>query len=137
MTSVPYVPPTPVATPAYGATNQPTRYRLLLANNPEDPAEALHCYGGCREASTEDAYIDCLSQCPGFEVTVGAKCGPEDGTPRSVCLNSIPPEPKREPNPGVVVAAVLLDFVLLFSLVSLCSAPNSQCIYGYPYWRGY
>jgi hypothetical protein len=115
------------------------RYRLPLRDNP-DPPEALHCYGGCKQAPTEATYLECLSQCPGFEVTADATCGPEEGTPRSICLEQHPREPDREPNAAAgVVLVVLLNVALIVSLAQLCTKSASNCgyPYGYPYnyWR--
>lgn len=111
------------------------RYRLRIHDNPVDSAEALRCYSGCREAPTEATYLECLSKCPGFEVDAGVTCGPDEGIPLSVCIDRRPMAPRNEPTPGVIVAAVLLDIALLFSLSSLCNASASQCSgYGYGYW---
>jgi hypothetical protein len=109
------------------------RYRLLIHGNPVDPAKAFRCYSGCRQAPTEEVYLECLSQCPGFEVEGGALCGPDEGIPNSVCIVHRPPAPRQEPTAGAVVAAVILNVVVLFSLVSLCNASASQCGLGYGY----
>jgi hypothetical protein len=123
----------PVASaPVY--VNGAVRYRLPLHDNPVSGFEALRCYSGCRQAATEATYIECLSVCPGFEVTRGFTCGADDGLPNSVCLVSLPPERKRETDP-VMVAGMVLGFALILSLPAICSASGSQC-YGYPYlWR--
>jgi hypothetical protein len=109
------------------------RYRLLIHGNPVDPAQAFRCYGGCRQAPTEEIYLECLSQCPGFEVEAGARCGPDEGIPNSVCIVRGPPTPREETAPGAVVAAVLLNVVVLFSLASFCTSSPSQCGFGYGY----
>jgi hypothetical protein len=109
------------------------RYRLLIHGNRVDPAQAFRCYGGCRQAATETAYLECLSQCPGFEVEGGAVCGPDEGIPNSVCIVRRPPAPRDEPRTGAVVAMVLLNIVVLFSLVSICNASASQCGFGNSY----
>jgi hypothetical protein len=111
------------------------RYRLALNGESEDPAEALRCYSGCRLAETEDAYLECLRACPGFEVAAGASCGPDDGLPRSVCVERRPPGRGREPDPGFIAAAVILNMVLIFSLVSVCSSSNVQCYGANPWYR--
>jgi hypothetical protein len=113
------------------------RYRLPLSDN-ADPPEALHCYGECKEASTEETYLACLSQCPGFEVTSNATCDPEDGTPRSICLERHPRPPDREPNAAAGVALfVLLNVALVVGLSQLCTTSASYCGYGYPYGYPY
>jgi hypothetical protein len=109
------------------------RYRLLIHDNPVDPARAFRCYGSCRQAPTEAVYLECLSQCPGFEVEGGAVCGPDEGIPNSVCIVHRPPSPRQEPAPGAVVAAILLNVVVLFSLASICNASASQCGLGSGY----
>jgi hypothetical protein len=106
---------------------------LRIHGNPVDQGEAFRCYSGCRQAPTEMTYLACLSQCPGFEADAGLACGPDEGIPNSVCIVRRPFEPKNEPPPGVIVAAVLLNVVLLFSLASLCNSSASQCGYGYRY----
>jgi hypothetical protein len=111
------------------------RYRLPLHDNPVDRAEALRCYSSCRHAETEASYVECLSGCPGFEVTADLTCGPDDGLPNSVCLLTLPPEPKREADP-VLVAGTVLGFAMILSLPALCSASGSQCYGWYPsLWR--
>jgi hypothetical protein len=133
----PYVPPAPAALPPPLRVGGTIRYRLPLRDSP-DPPEALHCYAGCREAATEATYLDCLSQCPGFEVTADATCGPDDGTPRSVCLERHPRAPDREPNAaGGIVLVVLLNVALIVGLSQLCVRSASQCGYGYPYGYPY
>jgi hypothetical protein len=109
------------------------RYRLRIHDNPVDTREAFHCYSGCRQEPTEMTYLQCLSQCPGFEAEAGLTCGPDEGIPNSVCIVRRPPTPNNEPPPGVMVAAVILNVVLLFSLASLCNSSPSQCGYGYRY----
>ena len=54
------------------------RYRLPLRGNSVSPREASLCYGGCQSESSPGEYLDCLAECPGFEVTPGAPCGPRD-----------------------------------------------------------
>ena len=107
------------------------RYRLLISGNPVDPRDALHCYAGCRQSPTEMTYLECLSQCPGFEVDAGLRCGPDEGIPNSVCIERRPSGPRNEPPSGAVIAAVILNVALLFSLASLCNASASQCSLGY------
>jgi hypothetical protein len=130
--------PAPARTSVQPANGRGTiRYRLLISGNPVDPARAFRCYGGCRQAPTEAVYLECLSQCPGFEVEADATCGPDEGIPNSVCIVHGPPAPRDEPSTGAVLAAVILNVVVLFSLVSICNASASQCGgYGYrPYSR--
>jgi hypothetical protein len=138
--ALPSPPSTSTAAPAPARTSAQlmnatgvVRYRLLIHDNPVDPARAFRCYGGCRQAPTEAVYLECLSECPGFEVEGGAVCGPDEGIPNSVCIVHRPPAPREEPTPGAVVAAVLLNVVVLFSLASICSASASQCGFGYGY----
>jgi hypothetical protein len=133
--SPPAPPPAPAQAPAL-LTNVTgvVRYRLLIHDNPVDPAQAFRCYSGCRQAPTEAIYLECLRQCPGFEAEAGVTCGPEEGIPNSVCLVHRVPSPQREPTPGVVVAAILLNFVVLFGLASICNASASQCGFGYRSW---
>ncbi len=126
--------PAPARNPAW-LTNLTgvVRYRLLIHDNPVDPAQAFRCYASCRQAPSEAVYLECLSQCPGFEVQAGARCGPDEGIPNSVCIVRGPPSPRNEPTPGAVVAAVLLNVVVLFGLASFCTSSPSQCGFGYGY----
>jgi hypothetical protein len=78
-------------------------------------------------------YLECLSHCPGFEVDAGLRCGPDEGIPNSVCIERRPSGPRNEPPAGVVIAAVILNVALMFSLASLCNASASQCGLGYRY----
>ncbi len=131
LTPSPVASPPAVSPPVRGAQ---VRYRLALNGESEHPAEALRCYSGCRRAATEEIYLACLRDCPGFEATAGASCGPDDGIPRSVCLEQRPPGQKSEPDPGVIVAAVILNVALIFSLASVCSANNVRCYGGGPWY---
>ena len=119
-------PPSPTILPMANARGL-VRYRLLISGNPVDPRDALHCYSGCRQEPTEMTYLQCLSQCPGFEVDAGLRCGPDEGIPRSVCIERRPSGPRNEPPSGAILAAVILNVALLFSLASLCSTSASQC----------
>jgi len=134
--SAPTSPPTPPPPPAtLRMANFPglVRYRLLIHGNPVNQRGAFLCYGGCREALTEMTYLECLSQCPGFEVDAGLRCGPDEGIPNSVCIERRPSGPRNEPPTGAVIAAVILNVALMFSLASLCNASASGCGLGYRY----
>lgn len=107
------------------------RYRLLLRHNPVDPSEAFRCYGRCQPQETPDGYLDCLSECPGFEMTAGVRCASDEVPPIASCLNvRTMPRTEKLP-PGLIVVGVLGGVLLVVGAAALCSASASQC--GYPY----
>lgn len=110
------------------------RYRLLLRHNPVDPPAAFRCYGRCQSEETPDGYLDCLSECPGFEITAGARCARYEVPPIAACLNvRTMPRTEKVP-PGLIVVGVLGTFVLVVGAAAFCAASSSPCGYsGYPY----
>ncbi len=129
----PATPASPPSPAAIAKGRGVVRYRLRIHDNPVDSAEAFRCYGVCKDAATEATYLECLGQCPGFEVAAGVTCGPDEGIPLSVCIDRRPTAPRQEPTPGLIVVAMLLDIAVLFSLSSLCNASASQCGFAYGY----
>jgi hypothetical protein len=104
-----------------------TRYRLLLRDNPVNAGDAFRCYGSCQESRTPSDYVDCLSKCPGFEVTPDEYCSHTEVPPVAACL-TVRKLPKREKvDPGLVVLAVVGSFLLVVSAGALCSSSRSQC----------
>jgi hypothetical protein len=109
------------------------RYRLKLRRNPVDPGEAFRCYGRCQQAHTPKDYVQCLSACPGFEHTPGFACDAFDVPPESACLTVRTLPSGTEPDPGLVVLAVVGNVLLVVGLASLCASSRSQCYsYAYP-----
>src|SRR5207244_1503254 len=82
------------------------RYRLLLRNNPVSSTDAAHCFVGCQSAQTPNAYVDCLSACPGFDKTPGVKCESTETPPEAACLTVRRIKIKNEPPPGLIVLAI-------------------------------
>jgi hypothetical protein len=109
------------------ATRNTIRYRLLLRNNPVSSSDAAHCYVGCQSAATPNAYVDCLSACPGFETTPGEYCSNTDVPPEAACLTVHKIPAKSEPPPGMVVLAIVGEIALVVGAASLCSVSSSQC----------
>lgn len=109
------------------------RYRLLLRENPVDPGGAFRCYGSCQAQTTPQGYLQCLAQCPGFEVTAGVRCSDYDVPPISACFTVRQIPKQSEPEPGWVVLAVIANVALIVTLASVCASSSSQCGYGYTY----
>jgi hypothetical protein len=103
------------------------RYRLLLRDNAVSPQDALHCYSGCQSTRTPKQYIECLSQCPGWEETDGEYCSNTEVPPVAACLTVRKISAKKEPPPGMVVLAVVGEIALVVGAASLCSISSSQC----------
>jgi hypothetical protein len=110
-----------------------TRYRLRLRENAVDPGEAFRCFGSCQEQQTPKGYLDCLSRCPGFEVTQHEYCTKDEVPPVAACFTVR--KIKRTPKPpdALVVIAVIGSFLLVIGAESLCATAHSQCGYSsYP-----
>lgn len=103
------------------------RYRLQLRDNPVSPREASHCFAECQSAPTPKAYVECLSQCPGFETTPGETCLRSEVPPVAACLTVRRIPASQEPPPGLVVLAVVGSWALVIAATSLCSVSSSQC----------
>ena len=101
-----------------------TRYRLRLRDNPVDPEGAFHCRGECQGAETLDSYLTCLSECPGFEVTLGVACDVDDVLPAAVCITARR-RVERDPNE---TARRAIEIPLATTAVMLCLASSSGCI---------
>ena len=112
------------------------RYRLLLRNNAVDPGAAFRCYGQCQSQPTPGGYLQCIAECPGFEVTQGVRCKDNDVPPISACFTVRQIPKQSEPSPGWVVLAVIANVALIVTLASVCASSSSQCGYGYNYPYG-
>ncbi|HTQ05992.1 MAG TPA: hypothetical protein VMI54_19155 [Polyangiaceae bacterium] len=106
-------------------------YRLLLRDNPVDPGDAFRCYGHCQDRESPKAYIDCLSECPGFEINQGVACDEHDVPPVAACLTVRKVPFTKEMDPALVVLAVIGSYALVVGLASVCAMSHSQCGYGY------
>ena len=107
------------------------RYRLRLRHNPVDPSAAFRCYGSCQSQRSPESYLQCLTECPGFEITPGAWCGKHEVPPEAACFTARKVPNTPEVDPGVIVVAVIANVALVIGLASLCASSSSQC--GYPY----
>lgn len=103
------------------------RYRLPLRGNTVSPPDAAHCFAACQSAETPNKYVDCLSECPGFEKTPGEYCSNTDIPPEAACLTVRTVSAKKEIPPGLVVLAVIGEVALVVGASSLCSISSSQC----------
>lgn len=112
---------------ATAAPGSVVRYRLQLRHNPVDPGEAFRCYGACQPQSTPQSYMECLASCPGFEVTDGAVCSQHDVPPQAACFTVRKIPRTAEPDPGLIVLAVVGSFLLVVAASSLCASSSSQC----------
>ena len=108
------------------------RYRLRLRDNPVDAGEAFRCYGGCQVLESPKDYVQCLSKCPGFEQTAGARCDATEIPPAAACV-TVRRLPADAPIPrGMIVIAVVADVALVVALTSLCASSPTACGYYYP-----
>jgi hypothetical protein len=112
-----------------GAGPETVRYRLLLRDNAVDPAQAHHCWASCQSRLTPETYIECLSDCPGFELTENAQCAPTEVPPVAACFTGRPTLPASEPQPGAVVLGVFGGLEFTVGLVSVCASQTTQCTY--------
>jgi hypothetical protein len=88
---------------------------------------------GCQNIDTPKGYIDCLSECPGFEKTPGEYCRSDELPPETACITVKRIPAKSEPPPGYVVLAIVGEIALIVAAVSLCSAQTAHCgMYQYP-----
>lgn len=106
-----------------------TRYRLLLRENPVDPGRAFRCYGACQAGETAEDYLQCLSECPGFEQTPGLACAPNEVPPLAACFTARPVPVGSEPKTGAVVIAVIADVAFVVGLTSICASQTEPCSY--------
>jgi hypothetical protein len=109
------------------------RYRLPLRHNAVDPGSAFRCYGQCQSQPSPVGYLQCLGQCPGFEITEGVRCADGDVPPVAACFTVRKVPRQSEPSKGWVVLAVLANVALVVGLASVCASSSSQCGYGYGY----
>lgn len=125
-----------------GAASQPStasdledpnaaRYRLRLRENPVDPGQAFRCYGQCQSQEGPKGYLQCLTECPGFEITPGVRCGSDEVPPVAACFTVRQIPRQSEPEPGWVVLALVANVALIVTLASVCASSPSQCGYGY------
>ncbi len=114
------------------ASHDTLRYRLLLRENPIDPGEAFRCHGSCQTETSPKGYLECLMNCPGFDITPNEYCSKYEVPPVAACLTVRRIPKTQEPDPGLVVLAVVGSFLLVVGAASLCSSSRSQCGY-YPY----
>ena len=103
------------------------RYRLLIRENPVNPTDAAHCFSACQSAPTPNAYIDCLSACPGFESTPGEYCSNTEVPPAAACLTVRKIPAKSEVPPGLIVLAIIGEVALVVAATSLCQLSSSRC----------
>jgi hypothetical protein len=115
---------------APGAASDVTRFRLLLSDNPVDPGEAFRCHGRCQEQGTPEGYLQCLSECPGFEQTPGVACTPNEVPPLAACFTARPAPVGSEPRAGSVVVAVIADIPLMVGVAAVCASQTEPCGYG-------
>ena len=112
------------------------RYRLPLRYNPVDPGSAFRCYGQCQSERSPVSYMQCLAECPGFEVTRGVRCADDEVPPIAACFTVRQVPAQSEPSPGWVVLAIIANVALVVTLASVCASSQSQCGYGYYYPPG-
>lgn len=101
------------------------RYRLKLRKNPVDPGAAFRCFGACQGAAAPKEYVECLSACPGFEKTPGMECAPSETPPEAACVTVHKVPKATEPDPGLVVLAVVGEVMLVVGAAAVCKASTS------------
>lgn len=101
------------------------RYRLKLRHNPVDPGGAFRCFGACQEVTDTKHYVECLSECPGFEKTPGMECAPSETPPEAACITVRKVPKSTEPDPGLVVLAVVGQVLLVVGAASVCRASTT------------
>ena len=97
------------------------RFRLLLRENPVDRTEAFRCYGRCRSAATPEAYLNCLAECPGFEITAGKTCKKYEVPPTAACVTGRRVSASEEPPLGMVVVRVAATSLVAVTNTALCT----------------
>lgn len=103
------------------------RYRLKLRENSVSPPEASRCFAACQSQNSPKKYVDCLSECPGFEKTPGEYCSASEVPPVAACLTVRQIPVTKEVPTGLVVLAIVGQMALVVGAVSLCSISNSNC----------
>jgi hypothetical protein len=121
--------PEPASGSAAAGDADVTRYRLLLHGNPVDPGRAFRCYGACQPRETPEGYIECLAECPGFERTPGVACTPEEVPPVAACFTARAVPRASEPDPNLVVVAIIADVALVVGLAAVCASQTEPCGY--------
>lgn len=116
------------ASPNAGAGDDVTRFRLPLSSNPIDPGAAFRCHADCQERDTPDGYLQCLSECPGFEQTPGIACAPNEVPPLAACFTARPAPVGAEPRKGSVVVAVH-DIPVVVGVAAVCASQTEPCSY--------
>ena len=107
------------------------RYRLLLRENPIDSGEAFRCFGACQELTQPDAYLECLSKCPAFEVTKGVACAPYEVPPETACITARRLPAKQEIDAAYKVVAVIAGVALIVALGVPCTSSITCGAYYY------
>lgn len=104
------------------------RYRLLLRDNHVDKGEAFRCYGACQTQATPRAYVDCLTECPGFERDPGFMCAEYEVPPVAACLTVRKVKAQNELDPSLVILGKIGETALVIGLSSVCASMSSpQC----------
>lgn len=116
--------PPPANRPVLARNADVVSYRLPLRDNP-NPREAQDCYDACQAEKLPKRYLECLSQCPGFQVVEGSACAPDDVPPVARCLTAHKVEKSDHVDPRLVVAEVA-GFLLVFTLASVTAPTYHQ-----------
>ncbi|HTV21874.1 MAG TPA: hypothetical protein VMG12_24460 [Polyangiaceae bacterium] len=111
------------------AAAEVTRLRLPLSNNPVDRSAALRCHADCQQRTTPNGYLECLSECPGFERTPGAVCEPDEVPPLAACFTARPAPVGSEPRTGSVVVAVIAGAPIMVGVAAVCASQTEPCSY--------
>ena len=100
-------------------------YRLPLDANPVDAEAANKCFSDCQSArrSGRQAFLECLSTCPGYEEGSGA-CGAEDVPPKAYCVDETV---KESMNAAEAIGTVLGLMVAIPLAILICAKDPKHC----------
>lgn len=104
-----------------------TRLRLPLSNSTVDPGAALRCYADCQAWDAADGYLECLSECPGFETTPGVACAPNEVPPLAACFTARPAPLGSEPQAISSVVVVIGDVPVIIGVAAVCASQTEPC----------
>jgi hypothetical protein len=100
-----------------------------LSENPVDPGQALRCHGSCQQRETPESYLQCLSECPGFEQTPGVACEANEVPPLAACFTARPVPVGSEPKAGSVIVGVVANVALVVGVAAICASQTEPCAY--------
>lgn len=103
---------------ACSATHK-VRYTLPLTNNTR-PAAARKCLARCQSrGSKEDALVECLAECPGFDKAIASACPAELMPPAGFCIvREQEHQTARTLSVNIAIAAIVIIGITLVGVLS-------------------